>query len=128
MKKLLSTADVWVNSDAPPYFSYEYIEEGIEDCREILMILSFAKKMIFLSIFEDSKRTVVRISGKLFTDWQRLCAAGVVFFGIKEKELVLENPPVYMLHEADELKDWKLFAHTLSEYLMCVCYWMLLLE
>ena len=29
-------------------------------------------------------------------------------------------PPVYMLHEADELTDWKLIAHTLSEYLMCV--------
>ena len=25
-----------------------------------------------------------------------------------------------MLHEADELTDWKLIAHTLSEYLMCV--------
>ena len=34
--------------------------------------------------------------------------------------MVLENPPVYILHEADELADWKLFAHTLSEYLMCV--------
>ena len=31
-----------------------------------------------------------------------------------------ENPPVYMLHEADELADWKLIAYTLSEYLMCV--------
>ena len=47
-------------------------------------------------------------------------AAGVVFFGIKETELGLKNPPVYMLHEADELADWKIFANTLSEYLMCV--------
>ena len=34
--------------------------------------------------------------------------------------MVQENPPVYMQHEADELSDWKLIAHTLSEYLMCV--------
>lgn len=47
-------------------------------------------------------------------------AAGVVFYGIKENDLVLENPPVYMLHEADELSEWKLIANTLSEYLMCV--------
>lgn len=47
-------------------------------------------------------------------------AAGVVFYGIKENNLVLENPPVYMLHEADELSEWKLITNTLSEYLMCV--------
>ena len=45
---------------------------------------------------------------------------GIVFYGIKEKEFVQENPPVYMLHEADELADWKLIAYTLSDYLMSV--------
>ena len=118
-EKLLSTADVWVNSDALPYFSYEYIEEGIEDCREDFDDPEFCEENAFYPYSKIPKEQwpeLVENYLQIGSDF----AAGVVFFGIKEKELGLENPPVYMLHEADELADWKIIANTLSEYLMCV--------
>ncbi len=118
-EELLSTADIWVNSDDLPYFSYEYIEEGIEDCRDDFDDPEFCKENAFYpysKIPKEQWSELVENYLHIGSDY----AAGVVFFGIKEKELVLENPPVYILHEADELADWKLFAHTLSEYLMCV--------
>jgi len=47
-------------------------------------------------------------------------SAGVVVFGIRKKDLVQENPPVYMLHEADSITDWKIIYNKLSDYLMAV--------
>ncbi len=118
-KELLSTADIWVNSDSLPYFSYQYIEEGIEDCREDFDDPEFCKENAFYpysKIPKEQWSELVENYLQIGSDY----SAGVVFYGIKEKELALENPPVYMQHEADELADWKLIACTLSEYLMCV--------
>ena len=118
-EELLSTADIWVDSDDLPYFSYQYIAEGIEDCREDFDDPEFCKENAFYpysKIPKEQWSALVENYLQIGSDY----AAGVVFYGIKEKELVLENPPVYMLHEADELADWKLIAYTLSEYLMCV--------
>lgn len=118
-EELLSTADVWVDSDSLPYFSYQYIEDGIEDCRDDFDDPEFCKENAFYpysKIPKEQWSELVDNYLQIGSDY----AAGVVFYGIKENELVLENPPVYMLHEADELSEWKLIANTLSEYLMCV--------
>ena len=118
-EELLSTADVWVDSDDLPYFSYQYIAEGIEECREDFDDPEFCKENAFYQYSKFPKEQwseLVENYLQIGSDY----AAGVVFYGIKEQELVLENPPVYMLHEEDELADWKLIANTLSEYLMCV--------
>lgn len=118
-EELLSTADVWVDSDSLPYFSYQYIEDGIEDCRDDFDDPEFCKENAFYpysKITKEQWSELVDNYLQIGSDY----AAGVVFYGIKENELVLENPPVYMLHEADELSEWKLIANTLSEYLMCV--------
>lgn len=118
-EELLSTADIWVDSDSLPYFSYQYIEDGIEDCRKDFDDPEFCKQNAFYPYSKLPKKQwseLVENYLQIGSDY----AAGVVFYGIKEKELVQENPPVYMLHEADELADWKLIAYTLSEYLMCV--------
>lgn len=118
-EELLSTADIWADGDSLPYFSYQYIEEGIEDCREDFNDPEFCKENDFYPYSKIPKEKwpeLVENYLQIGSDY----GAGVVFYGIKEKELVLENPPVYMLHEADALADWKLIANTLSEYLMCV--------
>lgn len=118
-QELLSTADIWVDRDSLPYFSYQYIADGIEDCREDFDDPEFCKENAFYpyaKIPEEQWPEFVENYLQIGSDY----SAGVVFYGIKEKDLALENPPVYMLHEANELADWKLIAHTLSEYLMCV--------
>ncbi len=118
-KELLSTADIWVDSDDLPYFSYQYIAEGIEDCRADFDDPEFCKENAFYPYSKIPKEQWPELLEnylQIGSDY----AAGVVFYGIKEKDLVLENPPVYMLHEENELADWKLIANTLSEYLMCV--------
>lgn len=118
-KELLSTADIWVDSDSLPYFSYQYIEEGIEDCKGDYDDLEFREQNAFYPYFKIPKEQWPEFVDNYLqvgSDY----AAGVVFYGIKEKELIQENPPVYMLHEADPLEDWKLIAPTLSEYLMCI--------
>ena len=118
-EEVLSTADIWVDSDSLPYFSYQYIENGIEDCREDFDDPEFCKNNAFYPYSKIPKEQwpeSVENYLQIGSDY----SAGVVFYGIKEKDLVQENPPVYMQHEADELSDWKLIAHTLSEYLMCV--------
>ncbi len=118
-EELLSTADIWVTREDLPYFSYQYIEEGIEDCRDDFDDPEFCKQNAFYpysKIPKEQWSELVENYLQIGSDY----AAGVVFYGIKEKDLELENPPVYMLHEANELSDWKLIAHTLSEYLMCV--------
>lgn len=118
-EELLSTSDIWVDSDSLPYFSYQYIEDGIEDCKEDFDDPEFCKGNAFYPYSKVPKERwpeLVENYLQIGSDY----AAGVVFYGIKEKELVLENPPVYMLHEADELTDWKLISNTLSEFLMCI--------
>lgn len=118
-EEFLSTSDIWVDSDFLPYFSYQYIEEGIEDCREDFDDPEFCKENAFYPYSKLPKEQwseLVENYLHIGSDY----AAGVVFYGIKEKELVLDNPPVYMLHEADELADWKLIADTLSDFLMSV--------
>lgn len=118
-KELLSTADIWVDSDSLPYFSYQYIEEGIEDCKGDYDDPEFREQNAFYPYFKIPKEQWSEFVDNYLqvgSDY----AAGVVFYGIKEKELTQENPPVYMLHEEDPLADWKLIAPTLSEYLMCI--------
>jgi len=119
-EELLSDSDIYflTDGDPCPYFSYQYIEEGIEDCRDGFDDPEFCKGNAFYPYSRIPKEQwpeLVENYLQIGSDYE-----GFVFFGIKEKELALENPPVYMLHETDELSDWKLIAHTLSEYLMCV--------
>lgn len=118
---LFSTADIWATDDTFADFSYQYIEEGIEDCRED---------------FEDDhtscEENVFYPFSKLPKDqWSELVAnylqigsdygAGVLSYGIEEKDLMQENPPVsYIFYEDDSLTEWKLIFPKLSDYLMGV--------
>ena len=117
---LFSTADIWTRDDSLPYFSYEYIEEGIEDCRQDFEDdPEFCEENDFYpfsKIPKDQWPESVANYLQIGSDY----GAGVVFFGIEEKDLAQENPPVYMLNEEDTLTDWKLIFHTLSDYLMGV--------
>lgn len=118
-QELLSTADIWVDNHDLPYFSYQYIEDGIEDCKEDFDDPEFCKENAFYPYSKIPKEQWPELAEnylQIGSDY----AAGVVFYGIKVKDLVMENPPVYMQHEANELADWRLIADTLSEYLMCV--------
>lgn len=117
---LFSSANIWAEDDSLPYFSYQYIEEGIEDCRE-----DFEEDPEFCeeNDFYPFSKIPKEQWSKLVANYLQIGSdygAGVVWFGIEEKELAQENPPVYMLHEEDALTDWKLIFHTLSDYLMGV--------
>ncbi len=113
---LFSTADIWA-SELWPYFSYQYIEEGIEDCRQDFTDPKFCEGNDFYPFSKIPKEQwpdLVANYLHIGSDY----AAGVVFFGIEEKDLTQENPPVYLQHEADPITDWKLMFHTLTDYLM----------
>lgn len=118
---LFSTADIWTgdNDNLLPYFFYEYIEGGIEDCREDFDDPEFCAGNVFYIYFKAPKEQWSELVSNYLligSDY----AAGVVHLGIEEKDLTLENPPVYLLHEADTLADWKLLFTKLSDYLMAV--------
>ena len=98
---LFATADIWNSL----YFSYEDIEERIEEDKEYWA--ENPDEYIEDEYFKFSKTPKEQWSDyvpnylQIGSDY----SAGVVVFGICEKDLELENPPVYMLHEADEITD-----------------------
>lgn len=115
---LFSTADIWANEHLP-YFSYQYIEEGIEDCRQDLEDPEFCKENAFYPFTKIPKEQWPELVSnylQIGSDY----AAGVVFFGIEEKDLSQDNPPVYLLHEADPITDWHQLFDTLTDYLMSI--------
>lgn len=103
---ILKTADIWnYGEEQSFYFLYEWISISINE--------SLAENLVddYLMIGSDY-------------------AGGVVYFGIKKADLNMENPPVYMYHEANNITEWNIIYNSLSEYfsavvcdaVLCECY------
>ncbi|MDE7275159.1 MAG: SMI1/KNR4 family protein [Lachnospiraceae bacterium] len=114
---LFETADIWAAGSCLPYFSYEDIEEQIEEDRDYWEETPedraedeyYQLSQIPREQWKESVLNYLYIG----SDY----AAGVVNFGICETDLDREDPPVYYLHEAGSVKDWKVIADTLSDFL-----------
>ncbi|MDE6501214.1 MAG: SMI1/KNR4 family protein [Ruminococcus sp.] len=113
---ILETADIWDYSEESPfYFLYEWIKITISE-------LTKENTEIDNEYFPFIESPV--------SEWQNLVddymmigndyAGCIVYFGIRKKDLNMENPPVYMYHEANNITDWKLLYNSLSEYLSVV--------
>ena len=116
---LLATADIWTKSK--PYFFYDEIRERIDEDMEYWSEnpdedFSDNEYYQFSQIPEEEWNTKVNNYLEIGSDY----AAGVVTFGIRTTDLADENPPVYMLHEANELTEWQMVCDHLSEFLMMV--------
>lgn len=114
---LFRTADIWAAGQCLLYFSYEDIEERIEEDRDYWEETPEDREedeyYQFSLIPKEQWKEAVSNYLYIGSDY----AAGVVNFGICETDLDKENPPVYYLHEADSIKDWKVIADTLSDFL-----------
>lgn len=112
---ILETADVWdYSKEQPFYFLYEYISTNISEY--LLLVESPVSE--WKNIVDD-----YLIIGSDY-------AGGIVYFGIKKTDLNMENPPVYMHHEANNINEWNILYNSLSEYfsavvcdaVLCECY------
>jgi len=114
---LFETADIWAAGYCFPYFSYEDIEQWIEDDKEYWEAspeeYEDEEHYQFSKIPKERWKEQVSNYLQIGSDY----AAGVVNFGICETDLEKEDPPVYYLHEAGSIKDWKVLTNTLSEFL-----------
>jgi len=115
---LFETADVWAAGQCCfPYFSYEEIEERIEEDQEHWEEAP--------EEYEDDE--YYQLSQIPREQWKEHVpnylqigsdyAAGVVNFGICETDLEKEDPPVYYWNEDSSIKDWRVITNTLSDFL-----------
>lgn len=110
---LLETADIW--ADNHDYFYYEFLQEEIEDFSEDWEEAP--------EEYEDDE--LYQLSKLPKEEWGRKVdnflligsdyGAGIVKFGIKD--LDMENPPVYMQHEANPRTQWSKEYETVTDYL-----------
>ena len=115
---LFSTSDIWTDMASDYYFFYEEIEEMIEEDREYWE--ENPEEYADNEYFQFSKMPKEQWSSRV-ADYLLIGSdygAGVVTFGICKNDLEQENPPVYTLHEADSLTEWKPCTHTLSDFFM----------
>lgn len=115
---LFSTSDIWTTGRPGFRFSYEDMEETIADWQEDWRAdpQRFADNFCFQLSQLPKERWPERVSN--FLEIGSDYSAGVATFGICVDDLDQPDPPVYMLHEADEKNDWKLLDKTLSLFLM----------
>lgn len=117
MHPLLETADIWAQEEGPKWFSlYEEIQEMLDEDREEYLENQESDFHIFA-------KTPRERWGELVPDYLNIgsdYAAGVVTYGIREKDLGKENPPVYLQHEADPLTQWNMLYESLTDYLLYV--------
>lgn len=113
---LMETSDIW----QIPYFSYEDIEERIEEDKEYWEEnpdeCEGDEFYEFSQIPREQWSSRVPNYLQIGSDY----AAGVVNFGICIHDLEQDNPPVYVLNEDNSLCDWEPLSETLSEFLMCI--------
>lgn len=123
--EMLKTADVWdYSKEQSFYFLYDWINIIIKESDEIISAdseyFSFADSPVSeWSNFVDDYMMIG-------SDY----AAGIVYFGIKKTDLNMDNPPVYMYHEANNITQWNLMYNNLSDYfltvvcdaVLCECY------
>lgn len=117
---LFSTSDIWTGMASDLYFFYEEIEEMIEEDKEYWE--ENPEEYADNEYFQFSKIPKEQWPSRV-ADYLEIGSdygAGVVTFGICINDLEQENPPVYTLHEADSLTEWKPCTHTLSDFLMHV--------
>lgn len=118
---LLSTADIWTDR---MWFLYEAIEEEIEEYKEVYgdnpeegADDEYYQFTQFLSkIPREQWAEHVTNYLEIGSDY----GAGVVIWGISIADLDKEDPPVYYLHEENEITDWEPLGCTLSEFFMLV--------
>jgi len=115
---LFRTADIWTGH--PAWFSYEAIEERIEEDKDYWEEhpeeCEDDSYYPFLRLPREQWPTLAENYLEIGSD----CAAGVVEFGIREGDLDRADPPVYMLHETEAPTGWKRFSAALSDYLRYV--------
>lgn len=106
--EMLETSDLWVgkmiNFVMKPWFLYEELKEQIEES----IYLSFAQL--------PEERW-----GELCSDYLKIGSdygAGIVDFAILREDLELEDPPVYINHEANAITEWEKMYEKLSDYLL----------
>lgn len=116
---LFETADIWTGH--PAWFSYEAIEERVEEDREYYA--EHPEKLAeddsyapFYKLPKAEWSTLVENYLEIGSDF----SAGIIEFGIQEGCLDQPDPPVYMLHETELPTGWKRFSATLSDYLKYV--------
>lgn len=112
---VLETADVWVQKEGPKwYFLYEEIQEMLDEDIEYHLKNDESDYNIFA-------KTPKEKWGELICDYLNVgsdYAAGVVTFGIRASELNMDNPPIYMQHEAEPFTKWDMLFESLSDYLL----------
>lgn len=113
---MLDTSDLWIGR---PCFFYEEIREGIEDHKADWV--KHPEKYrdsrgyhLFYQLPEEKWQEKSCDYLEIGSDF----GAGVVTFGIRKQDLEDEDPPVYMLHEADDITDWKKMYEKLSDFLL----------
>lgn len=117
---LFSTSDVWVQTRMLICFLYDDIEENIEDEKEYWENdNSDADKSEYYKFYKLPKEQWKEIVPNYLLIGSDF-AAGVVEFGICVTDLHKSDPPVYMNHECDSICEWKLYANSISEFLMQV--------
>lgn len=106
--EMLETSDIWVgkmiNFEMKPWFLYKEIKEQIEE-----------------SIYQSFAQLSEERWGELCSDYLKIGSdygAGIVDFAIRREDLELEDPPVYMNHEADKITEWRQMYEKLSDYLL----------
>lgn len=118
---LLSTADIWTDRMG---FLYEAIEEEIEEFEEDYGDNPEEGADDEYYQFTQSLARIPKEQWPEYvTDYLEIGSdygAGVVIYGICVKDLGKKDPPVYFLHEEDEMTDWKPLCGTLSEYFLLV--------
>ena len=115
---ILKTADIWDYSQQQPfYFLYEWIDITINGIlKENAKIDSDSEYFPFTELPVSEWNNLVDDYMMIGSDY----AGGIVYFGIRKTDLNMENPPVYMYHEANHITEWKLIYNRLSEYLSTV--------
>lgn len=123
---ILKTADIWdYGEEQSFYFLYEWISISIKE-----------------TLAENGKvdNEYLAFAEKPVSEWKNLVddylmigsdyVGGIVYFGIKKSDLNMENPSVYMYHEANNITEWNIIYNNLSEYfsvvvcdaVLCECY------
>lgn len=115
---LFATSDIWTTR--PPFFFYQQIQERIDDDRDY-----WAENPDDCEGDEYYQYSLLpkeqwpeHVSDYL--EFGSDYGAGVLTFGIRVADCSHDDPPVYMLHEANSLADWERISDNLSDFLMVI--------
>ena len=115
---LFDTSNIW--HDDSFYFLYEEIAEGIEEDADYWQQHPEEWQE---NEYYPFAQTPEAEWPQLMPDYLKIgsdYSAGVINFAIKKEDLGQENPPVYMHHEADDVRTWNKFSATLADFLIYI--------